>query len=402
MATKPRLTHTSVTYTTRPGRYGDGRGGLGLSLLVKKTKNGRWSKSWSQRIRIKGKLHNLGLGSFPAVTLAEARKRVLNNTRRVAQGEDILKPPPTIPTVDAAFDMVIEQRRPSWKGNHTESAWRLSQKYCKPIGSKSVAEVRQKDVIDVLAPIWQKKPKLAREVRSNLGTVMAWAIAREYRAINPAIPSTTKELGKQPLGSHHSSLPPAQLGSALALIRDADTWWAVKYCLIFVAFTGVRSGEARESTWNEINLDDATWTIPGARMKNGILHKVPLSAQAVEILLYARDQKGSCQSLIFPPERGDHYINSARLSQLMRKLEILASPHGSRASFRNWAGGRADVAQPVAEMVLAHTQSKDIEKAYLTSDFFEHREPIMQAWADFLTSTMGPVIQADQKPQKKD
>ena len=392
-----RLTHTFVKSVTRPGRYGDGRGGLGLSLLVKKTVAGRWSKTWSQRLRIGRKITTLGFGSFPVVTLADARIRALDNARRVNQGEDILKPPPIIPTVDEAFDIVIEQRRPSWKGKYTEAIWGLAKRYCKPISSKPVSEVKQKDVIDVLAPIWQEKPRMAGEVRSNLSTVMIWAINREYRASNPATPVAVKELGKQPPGGHHRSLPEDQLGSALAKIRDADVWWAEKYCLIFLAFTGVRSGEARKATWEEINLDSATWTIPGSRVKNSVMHKVPLSTQAVEILLYAREQTGRSEGLIFPPARRGDYMHSARLSLLMRKLEIPAVPHGDRSSLRNWAGGRADIAQPAAEMVLAHKQGEKIQQVYMTSDFFEHRRPIMQEWADFLTQTMGPTIQADQQ-----
>ena len=95
-------------------------------------------------------------------------------------------------------------------------------------------------------------------------------------------------------------------------------------------------------------------------------------------------------------------MTSTRLSGLMKKLEIPAVPHGDRSSLRNWAGGRVDIAQPAAEMVLGHKQSNDIEKVYMTSDFFEHRQPIMQEWADFLTSTMGPTIGDEQKPQEKD
>ena len=396
-----RLTHTFVKSVTRPGRYGDGRGGLGLSLLVKKTVAGRCSKTWAQRLRINRKITTMGFGSYPVVTLADARIRALDNARRVYQGEDILKPPPIIPTVEEAFDIVIEQRRPSWKGENTEATWGLTKRYCKPISSKPVSEVKQQDIIDVLAPIWQEKPRMARVVRSNLSTVMIWAINREYRATNPATPATVKELGKQPPGSHHPSLPEDQLGSALAKIRDADVWWAEKYCLIFLAFTGVRSGEARKATWEQINLDSATWTIPGSRMKNSVMHKVPLSTQAMEILLYAREQTGRSEGLIFPPQRGGDHIGPSRLSLLMRKLEIPAVPHGDRSSVRNWAGGRADIAQPAAEMILGHKQGEKIQQVYMTSDFFEHRRPMMQEWADFLTKTMGPTIGDEQKPQEK-
>ena len=400
-STHVTLTHTFVKNIGQPGRYSDGPGSFGLTLLVKTTSDGRLSKTWSHRVRIHGKLHYPGLGKWPAVTLAEARKRALNNARMVEEGHDIFKPAPTVPTVDQVFDIVIEQRRPSWKAKDTEGHWRLSKQYCHAIiGSKPVSEVKQEDVIDVLGPIWQKKPKTAREIRSNLSTVMQWAINREYRASNPAAPGIVQELGKQPSSGHHSSLPFNAVGSALALIRDADTWWAVRYCLIFAAFTGVRSGEARMATWDEIDWENLTWNISPERMKNSIGHRVPLSSQVIDILYYARDQKGCCEGLIFPSERGARYIQRERLSNLMRKLGIPAPPHGFRASFRNWAGARANyIPGPVAEMVLAHKQGEKIQQVYMTSDFFEQRVPVMDEWADYLTATMGPMIQVEQNTE---
>ena len=82
------LSAAFVRTVNRPGRYGDGRGSHGLSLLVKPTANGRWSKTWSQRLRIDGRKVNVGLGSFPVTTLAEAREKALANRRNVEQGRD--------------------------------------------------------------------------------------------------------------------------------------------------------------------------------------------------------------------------------------------------------------------------------------------------------------------------
>ena len=256
-------------------------------------------------------------------------------------------------------------------------------------------------MITVLAPIWQQKPKLAKEVRSHLSTVMQWAIAREYRTTNPAGREVRQELGKQPLGNHRASLPSNEVGSALALIRDADVWWGARYCLVFAAFTGVRSGEARMAIWDEIDWEYLTWNIPPERMKNSIGHRVPLSPQIIDILYYARDQKvGRCEGVIFPPKHGGHYIDGGMLSKLMKKLGIPASPHGFRTNFRNWAGARAHyIPGPAAEMVLAHKQGEKIQQVYMTGDFFEQRVPVMDEWADHLASTMGPMIQVEQNPE---
>ena len=117
------LTAAFVRTINRPGRYGDGRGGHGLSLLVKPTVNGRWSKTWSQRVEVGGRLTNVGLGSYPVITLAEARVRALESARAVAAGKD----PRTgdAPTVAEAWEEVIRLRSPSWRdGGKSESQWR--------------------------------------------------------------------------------------------------------------------------------------------------------------------------------------------------------------------------------------------------------------------------------------
>ena len=394
-----RLTHNFVKSAATEGRYGDARGGHGLSLLVKRTANGRWSKSWSQRIRIGGKLATLGLGSFPAVTLAMARDRALDNARRVESGEDIRKPPPKVPTVDEAFDRVIKGREKSWRGGASLEKWRRMQVLCKPIGSKLVSEITTKDVLDLITPLWHETTSVARELRGKLSIVMEWSITEGFRtATNSARPSVTSSLGRPRRSAHLKSLPPSQLGSALALIRDSDISWAKKCCLLYIAFTGVRNGEARRATWDEIDLDTSTWTIPASRMKAEAEHTVPLSTQAKQILAYAREHGNSSQGYIFPQERGKQYMDNGRLSEVMRRLGIPAVPHGSRSSFINWASGHSHIPEPVAEMVLAHTPSEAVIKAYRTADFFEHRIPVMQEWADYLSETMGPVVMEPETP----
>ena len=113
--TRPkRLSASFVRTVNRPGRYGDGHGGHGLSLLVKPRAQGGWAKSWSQRLRINGKPCNIGLGPFPIVTLAEAREAALENARAVYQGRDP-RMRSTTPTFDKAAEIVIEMRAGTWR-----------------------------------------------------------------------------------------------------------------------------------------------------------------------------------------------------------------------------------------------------------------------------------------------
>ena len=100
------------------------------------------------------------------------------------------------------------------------------------------------------------------------------------------------------------SLDHSLLGSTLAQVRDADAWWADKSCLTFMALTCVRSNEAREATWDEVDMAAGIWTIPGSRMKSGSSHRVPLSTQAKQLLAHARAQTDPNENRIFPLKVG--------------------------------------------------------------------------------------------------
>ena len=171
----------------QPGRYGDGRGGHGLSLLVRQRKsNHRLAKTWNQRIRIDAKERDLGLGSYPAVTLAEARKRALANRQAVEEGRD--PQGPKIPTFEKAAAEVIELHSAKWRqGSKTRRLWETTlATYAFPrMGGKRVDQVTSADVLNCLSPIWNEKPETARKVRRRIAAVMKWAVARGIPARRP-------------------------------------------------------------------------------------------------------------------------------------------------------------------------------------------------------------------------
>ena len=212
--------------------------------------------------------------------------------------------------------------------------------------------------------------------------------------MNPAGSENTRSLGKPKGTIHLPSLDHRDVGGALAAIRDADVWWAVKACLIFLVLTCVRSREAREATWEEIDFETATWTIPATRMKTGIEHRVPLSSQALEVLAYARSQGGGAPGVIFPTPRSGSYMDAGRLSRLMQMLVIPGVPHGFRSSFMNWAVERPHITAAAAASVLAHTPSNTVVALFMARDLFEQRRPVMEEWGDYVTETIGPVVPA--------
>ena len=193
------LNATFVKNVRRPGRYGDGRGGHGLTMMVKQRNNERLSKTWAQRIRINGKETNLGLGSYPAVTLAEARRRALRNRQAIEEGRN--PKGPRTPTFREATETVIAVHAPRWKlGGLTEKHWRSSlDTYANPrLGNKRIDRITSGDVLACLSPIWTAKPEMARKVRRRIAAVMKWAVAQGYREDNPADDRIPAALGSKP------------------------------------------------------------------------------------------------------------------------------------------------------------------------------------------------------------
>ena len=389
------LTPHFVRTVTHPGRYGDGHGGFGLSLYVKLAAKGRISKAWNQRLPIEAGKRETGLGAYPAIPLHLARRKALENWQRVKAGEDILATRLPVPTVSEGFDQVIATLSKGWRTETTETAWRRYQRKCEPILNKPVSKVTTADVLAIIRPISHKIPADARKTLGALETIMEWAIIEGHRTDNPVLPSITKTLGKQKPTTHHPSVPYRKLGKVLRLVKDADAQWAVKACLLFLVFTISRSQQAREATWDEIDFDNAAWTIPRIRMKSGLPHTVPLCSQAIDLLIYVQDRTGSSHGLIFPPQTTANHIYAKELSALLHSVGSPAVPHGMRSSFRNWSGRIPGIAQNVAEAAMAHSHDK-VVAAYLTDDYVEERIELMQLWGDFLTA---PVINAT--PSKK-
>ena len=387
---RKQLTVAFCRTVKEPGRYTDG---YGLMLVVKPT----GGKSWIQRLVIRGKRRDIGLGPLDRVSLAQARRTAFENRNAAREGGD-----PTareevraIPTFGEAADTVIAMHAGTWRdGGKSEARWRATlETYAFPrLGRKSVAEITASDVLAVLTHdgFWNAKRESAKRVRQRISTIMDWAAAQGYRKDNPchALKAALPKTGHQ--RQHRRALPYAAVHGALAKVRASGAWWATKAAFEFLVLTAARSGEVRGARWDEIEFEAATWTVPGDRTKTSRPHRVPLSGQALEVLRDAAELRDST-GLVFPSARG-LVMSDMTLSKLIKELGIEAVPHGFRSSFRMWAAERTNVPREVAEFALAHVVGDEAERAYQRSDLFERRRDLMQAWARYLKGTTADVI----------
>ena len=388
---KPTILSSRFVETVRvPGRYGDGRGGHGLTLNVHPSENGRITRSWIQRIKINGRVTHIGLGAYPLVSLAEARKLALDNLMNVKKGID---PRTGIPTFSYAANEVIKINSEGWKDREkSEKEWRSSLRihaYPK-IGNMSVNEITTSDVMAVVLPIWNEKRRTAQLVRQRIGAVCNWAIAKGYRDSDPTGPALSAVLPKNGnVKKHHKALPYVEVAGALETIRASGAHWSTVACFEFLTLTATRSGEARLAQWDEINFTDQLWLIPGERMKAGRPHRVPLSRRAMEILADAWERTDG-SGLVFPTARGKPLADKA-ISSVTRDNHIDCVPHGMRSSFRQWAAERTNMPSEVCELALAHVNKDRIVAAYQRSDMFDMRRKLMASWASYLAAEKAEV-----------
>ena len=385
-----RLSARFVATVHEPGRYGDGRGSGGLSLRVKRTVRGDLAKSWSQRIIVDGRPHNLGLGTWPHVTLAEAREKCAMNRAARRRGELILTGRRrTIPTFAEATEKVIAIHATGWKdGSLSERDWRATlRNYAMPrLGAMQLDRIKTADVMAVLEPIWNEKRVTAKRVRQRISAVMRWAVAQGYREDNPAGEAIGAALPKNGVRPQHlAALPYAEVGAAIETVRTSEAYRGTILAFEFLVLTASRGGEVHGARWSEIDLQAREWRIPPERMKAGRTHRVPLSTQAMAVLHKARALEDN-SGLVFPSVTGRRLAQGA-IWQLLRDLGIPAVPHGFRSSFRDWAAECSDAPREVCELALAHVNSDRVEAAYRRTDLFEKRRQLMGQWAAFLAGT---------------
>ncbi len=363
------------------GRHCDGNG---LYLYVQKT----GTRSWIQRLVIRGRKRELGLGSVELVSLAEAREQALANRKLARAGGDPLAEKRRlvgIPTFAEAAERVVEQKRAGWRSAaHARNWFRTLEIHAFPrIADVPVSEVTGGDVLEILTPIWHAKTPTARFVHMRVRAVLEWAIAMDWRTDNPC-DRLLPVLGPQhDVVEHHKALPHGEVAAAVAQVRAGDSVRVDTLAFEFLVLTAARGAEVRGAVWSEMDQDEGTWTIPASRMKTGREHRVPLCGRALEILEAAPRLGDGESPVVFLNERG-RPLDGKRLNRLLRKHGIAAVPHGFRSSFRDWAAEETDHPREVVEAALAHVVKNKVEAAYMRTDLFERRRRLMNDWSAYL------------------
>ncbi|MBA3730634.1 MAG: tyrosine-type recombinase/integrase [Sphingomonas sp.] len=377
-----RLTAAGVRSALKtPGKYSDGDG---LFLLVR----GPRAASWIARLQSGGKRREFGLGSADVVGLAQAREKTRVYKREFREGRDpmaLTRPPRglTMTFRDAAYEFLDKK----FTVENMRRAKRRMEMYALPrLGRMQIQTIDAALIADTLQPIWTKQPETGRMVRSLITRTLRYA-----RPDGPLFEVTLAKavydrLPKQPPRGNRAALHYRHVPNLMDRLQTKTGMGAL--ALRMAILCASRSQEVRGARWSEIDLERREWLIPAARMKMRKVHKLPLSEQALAVLMQAAALRRDDGDLVFP-SRKDGWLSDMTLTKALRDLGEAATQHGFRSSFRDWAAEMTSAPDAVAEACLAHEVEDKVVAAYRRTDFFVARRDLLAAWGSFCAGIDG-------------
>lgn len=374
--------------------------GDGMYLLITPT-GGKW---WRFKYRFGGKEKLLAIGTYPEISLIEARGRRDDARKLVAHGTD---PGEAKKAKKAAaneagansFEVIAREwhRKFSPTRSDSHAYWvlrRLEQYVFPAIGTTPIADLKAPDVLKVLRRIEEVALETAHRVKFVCGQIFRYAVGSGRADRDPT--ADLKGLLPPRSQKHHAAITePKEVAGLLRAIDGFNGTFTVKSALKLTPLVFIRPGELRQAEWSEIDLETAEWNIPIERMKlkkrikddrRGEKHLVPLSAQAVEILKEQKELTGQSK-YVFPCARSfarpmSNMAVNAALERMGYKGEMTA--HGFRAMARTILDEVLESRVDLIEHQLAHAVKDPNGRAYNRTAHLAQRRQMMQKWADYL------------------
>lgn len=371
--------------------------GDGLFLLVmppgKKTPNG--SKCWRFKYRFAGKEKLLALGTYPEVSLSDARDKRTEARRQIAAAIDPGEARKARKVANAekaanTFEVVAREwygkNEPVWSPTHAVMVIsRLEKDVFPAIGNRPVSEIKAPDVLKMIQNIEARGViETAYRIKIVCGQVFRYATATGRAEGDPTV-ALKGALSKRRVKHHASITDPKEAAVLLRAIDGYQGGFVVRQALRLAPLVFVRPGELRKAEWAEIDLGNAEWNIPAEKMKMKQPHLVPLSKQAVEILRELQPVTGSGKYLF--PGRASKPMSENGINAALRYLgydKDTMTGHGFRAMARTILDEVLQVRIDFIEHQLAHAVKDPNGRAYNRTSHLAERRKMMQTWADYL------------------
>lgn len=352
------------------------------------------SRLWILRYRVAGREKRISLGPYPEVSLRAAREARDEARALLRQGVDPSahrqarrRTGDGAPTVEVVAWEWFE----TWKKDKADSTIDTSRGYVERtilpvLGSRPIAELTPSDVLEMLRPIEQRGAiETAHRVRTRMSMICRYAINTGRATFDPTA-HLRDALAAAPEEHHPAIIDPEEWGALMRAIHSYEGHAPARAALRIAPLVVVRPGELRHAEWAEIDLEGATWTIPGQKMKMRQDHIVPLARQVVEVLEDLHRVTGHGR-YVFPSIRSkDRPMSENTVNAALRSLGYTGEEvvgHGFRASFRTMGDEVLEFRPDLIEHQLAHAVKDANGRAYNRTSFLAQRREMMQRWADW-------------------
>ena len=386
-----KLTEVKIRNASK-GKHQDGAG-----LILRVTA----SKQWIFRFTMHSKRSEMGLGSYPNVSLKQARKLATTYRKMVADGinpiaqrnKAKIEASEARPTLDAMTAEAFEAHKRTLVDDGNAGRWLspLRLHILPTLGSIPIEEITQQHIQTAMKPIWLKKAETARKALTRLKRVMQFAAASGLYVDMQATMKAKALLGAQgDVQKHIASVPWQELPTFYKSLGATMTELALKLTIL----TALRSGAIRHLRYEYIEND--ILTVPAELMKGNRGKKtefrVPLSKEAIEVIDQLKPFERDGDGYLFPSVRKG-VMSDATMARHMERKGMSQRPHGFRSSFRMWCAEATDTPREIAETALSHVTGSKVERAYNRSDYLERRKVLMQRWASYCSNTQSKVVQ---------
>lgn len=349
-------------------------------------------KYWRQKYRYNGKEKLLSHGKYPMVSLSEARLLRDQAIKSLAQGLDPsrLKEDSKEKQRNTFHDIAEEwheKQAVNWQPNHAQKVWhQLSVDILPSLGSKPITDIDTPLILKALKKVEQRGSfDIASRLRQRCDGIFKHAILTE-RATNNPVTQLAGAL-KTKRVKHRNSLALEELPGFLDKLDSIKAHEVVKLATKILIHTFVRTGELRFAVWDEIDIENQVWSIPGHRMKMGSDHIVPLTPQSSELFEAIREINGKREYVFASPQRPKQPLSDNAILNLIYRMGYKgrATGHGFRAtasSTLNELGYNPDA----IERQLAHTERNKVRAAYNRSEYLSERAEFMKTWSEIIST----------------
>lgn len=371
----------------KPYKLADG-GGLYLQV------NTNGSKYWRMKYRFAGKEKKLSFGTYPDVSLAdarakrdEARKNLANGSDpgEVKKAEQLAKKQAVDNTFESIATEWLKAKASGWLEDYADYVRRILEKNIYPyLGSRPIKDIKPLELLSALQRIEKRgASELANKVRQRCGEVFRYAIVTGRAEYNPApdLASALRSYDKR----HYPYLSASELPEFLQKLLGYSGSIITQQAAILLMLTGLRTVELRMAEWDEINFENAIWEIPQARMKKRRPHLVPLSRQAIDALLKVKQLTGNYKYIFSGRNDVNKPMSEASINMVLKRIgyDKRATGHGFRHTMSTILHEQGFNSSWI-EIQLAHVDKNSIRGTYNHAMYLEGRHEMIQWYADYL------------------